>query len=889
MDEELVNSLNRIDGVGAVSVGGAPIREVQVNLDPRKMEAYGLTIEQIGQVIASENVDMPAGTLDIGNNTYNVKSNGKFSSSDELYEIVLAQRGGREIYLKDVAEIKDTLEKATLNEFINNQRGLSVVVQKQSGANSVDIVQKIYKALPAIEAKLPKDVHIDTIMDTSEYIEDSISSLTETVMFAFLFVILVVLFFLGRWRATLIIGLTIPISLIVGFIYLNLIGSSLNIISLSSLSIAIGMVVDDAIVVLENITKHIERGSKPKEAAVYATNEVWLAVIATTLTVVAVFLPLTMAGGMAGMMFKELGWIVTLVICASTATAITLTPMLTGLMLRDVRTGHTYRGLGILFKPIDKFLDKLDNGYARLVKWTVHHRRIVLLSALGVFIVGLIIAGRVPTEFIPNSDNGSMSAKVELEQNLSVEYTTAIADRINAIIERDFPEMELYSASVGASSSGDFFAAMSGSGSHVINYDMRFSKKTERERSIFEIADLFRNELNKIPEIKRFSVTPGNGGGMGGGAPIAVKIFGYDFETTDSIARDLQAKISEVEGARDVAVSRDELRPELNVKLDRGKLAYYGLNSATVSTFIRNRINGLTATKYREDGEEYNVVVRYAEPFRESIGSIENILVYNSAGRAIRVGDVGEVVEEYAPPAIQRENRQRVVSVNVSLGEGVALGEVVGEIANITKSYHTPDDIDIVIGGTVEDQQESFADIFMLGILIIILVYIVMATQFESFVYPFINMATIVLAFPGVFLALWITNVPLGLLALIGAIMLIGIVVKNGIVMVDFTNLLRERGESVDEAVVNAGRSRLRPVLMTSLTTILGMLPLALGFGEGSELWQPMGIAVIGGLTFSMVLTLVVVPAMYSVLGNFGVRRKARKAARKQMKLKVEN
>ncbi len=880
LDEQLVNTLNRVDGVGSVSMVGAPVREIQINVDPRKMEAYGLTVEQLGGIVASENINVPGGTLDIGNNTINVKTDGEFDSSDDLYSVLVASVGGRDIYLRDVAVIKDTIEKETLDERINGRKGVRVVVQKQSGSNTVAIVNKIMDELPNIEKNLPPDVEVSVLMDGSENIRDSIDSLTETIMFAFLFVILVVLFFLGRWRATLIICITIPISLVTGFIYLYLTGSTLNIISLSALSIAIGMVVDDAIVVLENITTHIEKGSSPREAAIYGTNEVWLSVIATTLTVVAVFLPLTLVSGMAGIMFRELGFMVSIIVTVSTITAISLTPMLSSQLLTKNNT-HEYKGLGKLFKPIDKFLDWLDNWYASILKWAVHHRLVIMCSVLLLFAGGILIATKVPTDFTPASDNASIAMKIEMEQNSSVEYSKKVARQIDTMIAEMYPFIERISTSTGSSSSTSAFSAMQTTGSNIINYTLKFPKSHERDKSIFQMSDELRVELAKIPEIKRFTVTPGGGSGGGGGmgsvSTVDVEIYGYNFDVTNEIAADLKSKFEKIEGARDVTISREDMRPEYNVKLDRNRLAYYGLNSATVSTSIRNRINGYTASQYREDGDEYDIIVRYAEPYRTSVEDIEDIIIYNSQGDAIRVGDIGTVEEELAPPAIERKNRQRIVKVTIMLGDGVALGTVVDGVNQVLDGYVLPDDVSIDLGGSYEDQQESFGDLGTLLVLIIILVYIVMATQFESLVYPFIIMITILLAVPGVFIALYITGTSLSLMALIGAIMLVGIVVKNGIVMVDYTNLLRERGSGITQAVIASGKSRLRPVLMTSLTTILGMFPMALSLGEGSELWQPMGIAIIGGLTFSTVLTLVAVPVMYSIFGGVGVKRQRRK------------
>ncbi|MCD8102912.1 MAG: efflux RND transporter permease subunit [Alistipes sp.] len=883
LDDRLVNVLNRVDGVGAVSLSGEPTREVQVNVDPQKLDAYGISVEQIGSIIAAENSNVPSGTLDIGNNTYNIKTDVEFKESDEIGKIVLGSYEGRTILLEDVAQVKDTLEKATMEVLINGRRGVIVIVQKQSGANTVSIVNKVMDMLPAIEDNLPPDIEIDLIMDGSESIVDSINSLSETVMYAFIFVIIVVLFFLGRWRATFIICLTIPVSLVVSFIYLYATGSTLNIISLSSLSIAIGMVVDDAIVVLENITSHIERGSSPKEAAIYATNEVWLAVIATTLTVVAVFLPLTMLSGMAGILFRELGWIVTLVVCVSTAAAITLTPMLSAYLLKSDGGIHTYKGLGIIFKPIDKFLDNLDIVYAKMLTWAVRHRTVVILLSFGIFGSSLFLLRFVPTEFFPPSDNAIITAEVQLQQNIGVEYTTRVGEQIREIINEKYPEIRLMSAQSGTTSnSNNTFAAMQNTGSYIVSFRMRLPRRSQRERTIFEISELLRQDLEQIPEIREYKVEPGGstGGSASSASYIELKVFGHDFDVTNDIANDLKAKLWEIEGTRDVYLSRDDMQPEFNVVVNRDRLAFYGLNSATVGQAVRNRVNGLTASLFREDGEEYDIRVRYAEEHRTSLEDIENITIINNLGQGIKLRDVATIQEQFAPPAIERENRQRKVSVMASLADGVPLGTVVEAVNELVDDYQLPDNIFIEVGGTVEDQAESFGDLMTLLILIVLLVYIVMATQFESLLMPFIIMFSLPFAFTGVFLALWLTGTPLSLIALIGAIMLVGIVVKNGIVLVDYINLLRERGGAINQSVIAAGKSRLRPVLMTSITTILGMVPMALGTGEGSEIWQPMGIAVIGGLTFSTMLTLLVVPVVYSIFGARGLKKEKRSVER---------
>ena len=885
LDDKMVNELNRVNGIGSVAVIGAREREVQVNVDPNKLEAYGLTIEALGQLIASENINIPAGSLDLGTQTFNLKTDLEFDDSRELLDIVISNTGGRTVMLRDVAEIVDTLEEATMDERINGRRGVRIMIQKQTGSNTVEIIEEVQERLKDIIPTLPPDCKVETIFESSREIKDAINSLFETIMYAFIFVILVVMIFLGRWRATFIICLTIPISLICAFIYLFATGSTLNIISLSALSIAIGMVVDDAIVVLENITTHIERGSNPKEAAIYATNEVWLSVIATTLVVVAVFMPLTMIPGMAGVMFKELGWIVTIVVCVSTTAAITLTPMLSAYMLKIEGGEHTYKGIGIIYKPIDMFLRWLDNIYEKALRFVVRWRKTTIAVLMLFFVGSLMLLKQVPTEFFPPVDNGRITKSVKVEQNTHVDQTVKVARQIDQIIAQKYPYIYMVSTSAGANSSNNAFAALQTTGSHIINYNVRMPRLSDMERpTIFEIADGLRSELAAIPEIREFTVTPGGGGGPGGGgsSTVEIKVFGHDMNTAMATAKELQTKMSQLSTMRDAQLSREDLQPEFNVQFDRDKLAYYGLNASTIAQFIRNRIYGYECTKYREDGDEYDIVVRYAEPYRESIEDVENITLYTAQGRAIKLKEVATIYEDFASPEIERENRQRVVTVSGSVGAGVALGEAVSEVNAMLAEYDVPAGLDLELGGSIEDQGEAFSDIGMLLILIVILVYIVMATQFESLAYPFIIMFTIPFAMSGVFIALWMSSTPLSLIALIGAIMLVGIVTKNGIVMVDYMNLLVERGSEVADAVIAGGKSRLRPVLMTSLTTILGMVPMAMGIGEGSETWQPMGISVVGGLLVSTFLTLFIVPALYAMMEGRKERKAARKAARQK-------
>jgi len=874
LEEKIVNPLNRIEGIGTISLIGTPTREISVNIDPRRMEAYNLTIEQIGGILQAENLNMPSGNVEMGMMNYPLRVQGEFQESDQIKNIVLGNYQGKTIYLKDVATVNDSIKEMSVDEKVNGKTGLTMIVQKQSGANTVKIANEVNNELVELRKTLPSDIQIMTIFDTSDFISHSINNLSETLLFAFIFVMLVVIFFLGRWRATFIIILTIPISLIMAFIYLGVSGNTINIISLSALSIAIGMVVDDAIVVLENITRHIERGSTPREAAIYATNEVWLAVIATTLTIVAVFFPMTMVGGMAGMMFKQLGWIVTITIVTSAIAAITLTPMLSSKMLK-LESKRKKPGRFSHERIVVPWLNKLDAFYVKTLDWCLHHRKTVIFGAISIFVFSLIIAGFfLKTEFMPMADQGQVTVEIELTAGTRVDETMKIARKIDAYIEENFPEKDLVSTSAGSYDDAGFAALFTNSGSNIINITLALVTSSERERSDVEIADNLRSYLATIPEIVKFSCIAGQGGMATQGNTVDVEIYGYNFDQTTALANEIAEKVKKIKGARDVTISREKSKPELRILLDQEKMSQNGLNTATVSTMVRNRVVGMTASQFREAGNEYNIVVRFTEDYRNSIDDINNIAIPTMTG-IVRLSEIAKIEEFWSPPNVERKRRERIVTVSVTPYK-VSTGELAAKMKAEVDKTNIPGGILVDIGGSYEDMEETFSDLGLLLLLSLLLVYIVMAAQFESLKMPLIIMVSIPFAFTGVILALLITGTSLNIIAALGAIMLVGIVVKNAIVLIDFTNLMRDRNYELDEAIKLAGRSRLRPVLMTTATTILGMLPLALSKGEGSEIWSPMGVAVIGGLTLSTLVTMVIVPVVYRVVVRRSESRKSR-------------
>ncbi len=884
LDENVANPLARVDGVGSVSIAGAPKREIHIYLDPLRMEAYNLSVETIAALVGAENRNIPGGTFDIGNETYPLRVQGEFSDPQQMGNMVVGMSpGGGVVHLSDVARIDDSLEERAQESFSNGQKGAMIIVQKQSGANSVEISTKIAEQLPKIQKNLPSDIKLGYIVDTSDNIRNTIGSLVETVLFALLFVGIVVFVFLGRWRATVIVLVTIPISLIASFIYLYVTGNSLNIVSLSALSIAIGMVVDDAIVVLENVTTHIERGSAPKQAAVNGTNEVALSVMASTLTLIAVFFPLTLVKGMTGVLFKQLGWMVTIMMVLSLICALMLTPMLCSRLLR-LNVGDT-KIFQKVYGPILKVLDKIDDFYAKVLDKCVAHRWITSATALGIFIASMFLMKFIGTEFFPTNDNGRLGVSLELPIGSRVDLAKDVSQRLYKEWTQKYPEIKVFNYTVGQASSDNTFASMQNNGSHIISMNITLTDADKRDRSITEIAGMMREDLKQYPELKKALVNVGGsrGGGMSGQSTLNYEIYGYDFTKTDSVAQRLKRILESVPGAADINISRSDYQPEYHVDFDREKLALYGLNLSTAASALRNRINGSTASYFREDGMEYDIKVMYDPEHRRSISDIENIMLYNAMGQGVRLKEVGTVVERFYPPTIERKDRERVITVSTVVQDR-PMSEVIADAQPLIDKMDKPSEITVQLSGSYEDQQDSFSDLAVLGLLIIMLVYMVMAGQFESFTYPAIIMTSILFAFSGIVLILLLTNTNLNVMSMIGGIMLIGIVVKNGIVLIDYINLNRERGMSIRRAVINGGHSRLRPVLMTSLTTILGMVPMAIGTGVGSEMWRPMGTAVIGGLTMSTLMTLLFVPTMYTIFALTGIRRTRKKMAKEHAK-----
>ena len=901
LNDEVIPQLNQVDGIGNISLSGAPDRYVYVNIDQQKLDAYGLTLEQVGQVVQANNLNLTSGTIKMPQEQYQMQVRSEYIESSEIENLMVSMTPqGQQVFIRDIATVKDTIKDLTLDEKANGRESVRLVISKQTGANTVQVCKDIRNELAKIKKQLPSDVKIEKIYDSSENVQNSINSLEESVLYALFFVVLVVLFFLGKWRATIIIGITIPIALIVAFIYLGVADSSINIISLCSLTIAIGMVVDDAIVVLENITRHVERGEDPHEASIYATNEVWVSVIATTLVLVAVFVPMTMLPGLAGIMFHELGWIVTIVCCTSTLVAISLTPMLCSKLLKAKKVHVDADGNLVedeagkeswYDRTVVRLLDKIDDFYARSLGWCLNHKALTVIFLLALFVFSMlpVMMGKIGSDFMQEQDNARLTVTVKLQRGTRIEETLKTARKLETRFVTLVPCIELINTSAGSNDEATIAALFASTMNNKIQMTITLPKKWQRDQSVWEIAEVLRQEMARYPEIIEYQCSTSGFGGMGNNS-VDIEIYGYDFDITSQLADQCRLLSSQLPGARDVKISREDDRPDIKITVDKEKASRLGLSSATISTYLRNRVTGMSCGYLKDDGSEYDILVRLQEEDRNSLSDVMDLTIPTPTGKKVKLSEVAQIGEYWAPPTIERKARQRIVTVSVT-PYNTSLGELAKQVeANVLPKLDMPVGYSVHLGGSYEDQQDTFNDLVLLGLMIILLVYIVMASQFESLRMPAIIMFSVPFALSGVIIALWITGRSLDMVGALGVVLLVGIVVKNGIVLVDYINLMRERGYELNTAIQMSGRSRLRPVLMTAFTTILGMVPMAVSAGEGAEMWQPLGIVVIGGLTVSTFLTLYIVPVLYGFMSRHGDRDK-QEALRKKfifMDIKVK-
>ncbi len=865
--KQIADPLKAVPGVAAVMVLGGPEREIQVRIDPGKLEAMGIPLSQVTQVLAAENVDIPVGSVKLGWTDYSVRVPGRLADVDQLNDIVVGQSMGKLIHLRDVAEVKDGFAEQEMKARADKVPGIVFFVSKQSGANSVTVSKAALQKLDQIKTELPPDVHLFTFFDTSDYIGRALRNLRQALLYGALGVVAVVLLFLRRFRSTVVIGLTIPAALLASLFVMYIAGYSINMVSLMSLAIAIGMVVDAAVVVLENITRHVESGERVTEASMFAPAEIGQAITASTLTTVVVFLPMLFITNITGLLFKQMAIVVIVSIAMSLFAALTLTPALSSTLMRSSFDGGRKKKQSKFFLKGEEVFKRLEERYASVLAGALEHRKRTVWIAIGVFAITMAMLGLVKTEFFPSPDSGEIEMTVELAPGTRLDRTMEVLGQIEDFIEREVPEREYLWSYAGATGSG--YAVIQGEkeGSQVGRVGVQLVDKELRKRSSDQVAEEIRKFTKGVPAITKLSIRTGSSMAqfMGmSGTPLSIEIRGEDIQQIEQVGVEIRDAVRKVDGAVDVELDIGDPKPEFHIIIDRERAAALGLNTYTIASALRSEIYGAQATKLRQGGDQGDIVVRVPEGDRESVEDIMALPVPSLSGKMVRLSSVANVELASGPTEIKRRDQERIVRVQGHILNR-PLGEVAADVRKAIDGMQFPEGVAVQFGGDVEQQAESFRDLGMLLLLAIVLVYMVMAAQFENLIDPFVVMFSVPFAFVGVIWAFLITNTTLSMTSFLALVMLMGIVVNNAIVLVDYTNIMRKRGMGLEEAVLTSGRRRLRPVLMTAFTTIFGMLPLALMRASGSEVWRPLGVAMVGGLLVSTLVTLVLVPTLYTI------------------------
>ena len=864
VNDDIVDVLKRVPGVGTAEAFGGLERQVNVLLDPAKLSAHGLSVAAIAAAIDADNQTEPAGNVKIGTVDYTIRVPGEFATPEEVGLVVVKRDGDKVVRVSDVARVEDGFAEETRVVERMGRAGMMVDVQKRSGENTMAVARRVMDKLEEIKANLPADYSIDLVFDTSDMIGKSIRSVGKTVLWGGLFVVLVTLFFLRSARTSLVIALTIPFSLIIASVFMFLKGWTINLMSLSALALAVGMVVDNAVVVLENVISHVSRGTGRREAAMFGADEVGTAILASTLTTIVVFVPLVFVDGVTGIMLGQLGGIVTATLVASVVCSLLLTPMLASKLLRPPPAG---RGAYARFYAWSEGrLAALEHGYARLLSGALHARWLVVLAAVGV--VALTVWGfrSLGSEFMGKEDTGQLSISYQLPLSTRYEITAETGRRILEVVHRVCGDDKIVSEMLRAGGSGGFGG---GGGSHAGTIRLRLVDAKFRDKTADEYGDEITREVSQWPEIVKVFSNSGNFLNrilMGGGANLLVEVYGWDLDETTAIAERIKRIAQETPGSRDVRVSQDMGKPELSIAIDRAKASAMGLSMQEITATVSALFQGDDASQYREGEDEYDITLRLAAPDRASIEDIRRTELPLPGGGRVRLDAIAQVVEGSGPVTITRKNQQRVVSVEFDATDARPEGDVMADVRRrVAEQIVLPNGVSVEYGGMIEEQEKSEKALTMMILLGIVLVYMVMAAQFESLLHPLLIMFSVPFAFSGVVAVLHLTGTPLSMSAYIGMVLLVGIVVNNSIVLVDYVNLLRARGRALREAIVEGGRQRLRPVMITTCTTVLGMMPMATSHGDGSATWRPLGLVVVGGLALASVVSLVLVPTLYYI------------------------
>lgn len=874
IDEQISYRIERVPGVASVDVWGGLQREIQVNLYPDKIKALGLPLDLIINKIRQENIDLPAGLIERGNYEILVRIPGVYTSLDEIKETVIAIREGVPIKLKEIASVEDTHQKITRIVRINGKPGTRIAINKQSGKNTVRVAEGVLREVEKIQQDLPQ-IQLIPVSDSSQYIKRAINNVSNAALYGGILAVVVLLFFLTSIRSTLVIATAIPISIIATFALIYFGGFTLNIMTLGGLALGIGMLVDNAIVVLENIYRLQESGMPPRKAAVLGSQEVQAAIIASTLTTLAVFLPMVFIRGMSGIMFKQLAYVVSFALLCSLFVALTLVPMLSSRVLRPAPSAnpHAQSIGGRIIVSIRGLFRSLENSYKRLLRYALDHRLTVLAITAALLVGSIFLARVVGSEFMPSTDEGEARVTVEMEVGTRLGIMDEKFQMIAGIIKNELPELESIEEGIG----GGGWRGTSNTG----NITLKLKPKSQRSRSSEAIANDLRRKLASIPGV--IIRTRASGGQMmfgmrggGGQERVQVEIRGYDLEVAEALAQQVKKIVENVKGITDVRLSREVGKPEELFLIDRHAAADMKLSVSQIGRTIQTILTGTQASMYREGGYEFRILVKVKDAERLDVNDLLDMTLTNAEGEQVSLRNVVDVRPRRGPMRIERRDRERVLTISAEIANR-DLGSIIQDIREGLRSVPIPRGFSVAFTGDYEERQKAFRELLVSIILAITLVYMIMAMLYESVRDPFIVMFSVPMAAIGVILMLFLTGTTFNVQSYIGCIMLGGIVVNNAILLVDYTNLLRRRDKmSVREAIEEAGRRRLRPILMTALTTIMAMIPLSLGIGEGGEAQAPLARAVVGGLTSSTLITLVIVPVVYSLFEGLREKRKQR-------------
>jgi len=859
-EDEIVPYFERQEGIASVTVEGAKEREIQVALDQATLQQYGLNAQAIMQAVSNQNSSASVGTVDKGNKDLQIRVSGEYESIDDIGKTVVMTEAGATLHLEDIAEVKDTIKASTSETLVNGESSIVLSIMKKTDSNTVEVANNVKDAMDDIKGDLAEGTNLEVVIDTSEFVQMSIDSVISNILIGGIISVFVLLLFLKSIRATLVIGLSIPIAIVSTFALMYFTGETLNILTLGGLALGLGMMVDSSIVILENIYSYRQKGYSLSESAIKGASELAPAVIASTTTTLVVFLPIVFTDGIASDLFTPLALTVSFSLIASLIVAITLVPMLSSKLLAKAMEDHGRRYW------FNRFLERVNNGYKRILKGVLKFRKTTVFGTLIAIIASLALIPFIGAEFIPESDQGQMGITVETEPGMSLSYTEDIVEQINEKLTSYEDVMETNFVSMGSD------AGMMGGGS--ASYTIQLIPATERDQSTDEIVQAIDEDVEEIAGADIKVSAMGTEASLGD--PIQIQLNGLEHETLRDLADQVIADISQIDGIHNPESAATDGTPQLNVMIDKDKAAAYGLTQDQVLGQIDLQFTGQVISQYREDGREMDISMVYPEDERSTISDLQDMKIQTPTGAAISLEEIADFEEMQGPVALLRQNQQPQMNVTSEIMNR-DLGSVVSDVEETLAAMDLPEGYSYTLGGQAEDMAESFTDLAIALVFSIFLVYAVMAIQFENFLFPFIIMFAMPATIIGVLLGLFVTGLPLSIPGFIGIIMLAGIVVNNSIVLVDYINILRERGLERYEAIIEAGRSRLRPILMTTLTTILAMVPLGLGIGEGAEMQQPLAVTIIFGLGVSSIFTLLLVPVVYTYFDDLTSKLSGRK------------